>query len=326
MIFIENYSAAKKFHNELMKCWFLTKLNGRYNKNTNDSGHNCNKPDCPVCSIITKRDTKIPIVFKDFLNYKNNLEILIEGKPNDLRLLNLKYKKLNLTDLESNIIKDFFVKSTYENWFQPKHGLKFLELLNYNTCVYCNRNYTKTIKDVNGNKVLISEFDHWFVKTKFPLLAISFYNLIPSCHSCNSSIKGEPKINWDRALRNYIHPYLIEKNEYFSFSYINKSMTENNVKINVKKNSKMDKTLKLFKTFEIYNSHSSLELKDLIDLRFKYPKNYIKTLFKDTFNSRLTEKEIYILIFGVEVEEKDYHKRPLSKFKHEIIKELLKEK
>ena len=53
---------------------------------------------------------------------------------------------------------------------------------------------------------------------------------------------------------------------------------------------------------------------------------YIKTLFKDTFNSRLTEKEIYILIFGVEVEEKDYHKRPLSKFKHEIIKELLKEK
>ncbi|MBW4361089.1 hypothetical protein [Flavobacterium taihuense] len=325
MLFIENYSAAKQFHNELLKCWFLTKMNGRHNKNNNKLGHNCNSLSCPVCSKNTHRDSRIPQIFKDFLNHKKNLEILIEGKPNELRLLNLRYEKLNLTSGEKDIIADFLVNSTYKNWFQPEHGHKFLQLLNYNTCVYCNRNYTKTIIDVNGKKILICEFDHWFVKTKFPLLAVSFYNLIPSCHPCNSSIKGEPKINWDRALKNYIHPYLNEKNQYFNFSYVSKSLTENNVRINVVKNSKMDNTLKLFKTFEIYNSHSSMELQGLIDLRHKYPENYIKTLFKDAFNGGLTEKEIYILIFGVEVEEKDYHKRPLAKFKHEIIKELIKE-
>ena len=325
MLYIENYSAAKKFHKELMKCWFLTKMNGRYHKINNQLGHNCKDVNCPVCSIQTHRYPKIPKKFKDFLNYKKNLEILIEGKPNELRLLNLRYEKLILTQNEKEVITDFLVTKTYEKWFQPKQGFKFLQLLNFNTCVYCNRNYTKTIKDINGDKILICEFDHWFVKTKFPLLAVSFYNLIPSCHPCNSSIKGEPKINWDRALRNYIHPYLNEKNQHFNFSYVSKSLTENNVKINVVKNSKMDKTLKLFKTFEIYNSHSSMELQGLIDLRHKYPENYIKTLLNDAFKGVLTENEIYSLIFGVDVEEKNYHQRPLAKFKHEIIKELLKE-
>lgn len=325
MLYIENYSTAKEFHRKLMKCWFLTKMNGRYHKYNNTFGHNCKDLNCLICSKKTNRDSTIPNKFKDFLKLKKNLEILIEGKPNELRLLNLRYKKLNLTDDERKIVARFLVNSTYENWFQPKHGLQFLQLLNYNTCVYCNRNYTKTIKDIKGNKILICEFDHWYVKTKFPLLAVSFYNLIPSCHPCNSSIKGEPKIDWDRALRNYIHPYLVEKNQHFNFSYVSKSLTENNVKINVVKNSKMDKTLKLFKTFEIYNSHSSMELQGLIDLRHKYPENYIKTLFKDAFKGGLSEKEIYNLIFGVEVEGKDYHQRPLSKFKHEIITELLKE-
>ena len=35
------------------------------------------------------------------------------------------------------------------------------------------------------------QFDHWFPKKKYPLLAISFYNLIPCCTYCNSSVKGD---------------------------------------------------------------------------------------------------------------------------------------
>lgn len=36
----------------------------------------------------------------------------------------------------------------------------------------------------------------------------------------------------------------------------------------------------------------------------------------------LSKEEDYRLLFDVELSEKDYHKRPMSKFKHDILKEL----
>lgn len=323
MLYLDNYSKAQKFHNNLIRCWLSIKINGRKGP-TYKNGYNCGDKKCPLCSIKTNIDNSIPKGFKDFLNTKNNLEILIDGQPNALRLLHNRYENLTFTKSEKDSITKFFIETSYTNWFQPTYAFNFLGLLNKNTCIYCNRNYTRTIKNVRDEKVMISELDHWFPKKKFPILAISFHNLIPSCHSCNSSIKGDANIRWDRALRNMTHPYLKEAKQNFKFSYVNKSLNEFNVKINVTNNSKIDKTLKFFKINEVYNSHSDLELRDLLDLRHKYSENYIDMLVNKTFNGVLNPDEIYRYIFGIEIEEHLYHKRPLSKFKHDIIEELMK--
>ncbi|MFP5438962.1 MAG: hypothetical protein ACLGH8_14350 [Bacteroidia bacterium] len=323
MLYLEHNPAALKYHTELMRCWLLIKIKGRKGP-TYKHGHQCGISTCPICSVDRHIDNKIPKAFKTFLLKKKNLETLISGRPNDLRLLNLRYKKLGLSQADRKAVKKFFVDTAYTNWYQPEHSMGLLKLINKNTCLYCNRNYSRTIQDLNGKKVISAEIDHWFVKEKFPILAVSFYNLIPSCHSCNSSIKGNPNIKWDRALRNYVHPYQEEKKQDFKFSYIHKSKKEYNVKIEVVSNSKIANTLKLFKIEEIYDSHSDLELRDLLDLRHKYSENYIDMLVNKTFKGIMDPEDIYRYIFGIESTKADYHKRSLSKFKYDIIQELLK--
>ena len=39
-------------------------------------------------------------------------------------------------------------------------------------------------------------------------------------------------------------------------------------------------------------------------------------------NRGLSKEETYRLLFGTELDAKDFHKRPMSKFKHDILKEL----
>lgn len=53
--------------------------------------------------------------------------------------------------------------------------------LEMKSCVYCNANYT--ISDENGEGYY--DLDHWKPKSSYPFLCISFFNLQPSCPSCN---------------------------------------------------------------------------------------------------------------------------------------------
>lgn len=108
MLYITDYTAAKDFHNALVRCWFLIKINGKHSNN-NRTGHNCGTTTCPICTIGTQKHT-FPVAFTDFIKKKNNLDILISGSPNELRLLSLRYKKISLTANERRGVKDFFFR------------------------------------------------------------------------------------------------------------------------------------------------------------------------------------------------------------------------
>lgn len=199
-----------------------------------------------------------------------------------------------------------------------------------NTCTYCNRNYTLTIiyKDTDTNRVNDStrisrpQFDHYFSQKDYPLLALSIYNLIPSCSICNSTIKGSNPLSKDL----HLHPYVDEADIYekeFNFSYEIDSLSQLSVKIKSKENSKIKRTIDFFETEEMYNAHSEFELKDLYDLRIKYPDTFLEIIEKN-FDGIMKKEEAYRMIFGIEINKDDYHKRPFSKFKHDIIEELKK--
>ena len=319
MFAIHSYNEGLEFHQKLVKCWFFRKLKG--GKSYKD-GYDCNDSICLVCTSREQKQNDIPVKLKNFLLKDSNIDTLVYGFPKDLVLLVKEFEKIKFSKKDKKKIHPFFIKTGYENWFQKKYSKLFLDKLDRDTCTYCNRNYTLNLVDSRTR----AELDHWFPKDKYPLLALSFFNLIPSCHSCNH-IKGSPNINWDEALNEYVHPYLIEKNQNFKFSFdFNTSLNDYKVEIEVVKNSKIEKTLKANKLKEIYSSNSNKELKDLIDLRYKYSDNYIDILINKTFNGLLTEEEIYRMLFGIEITEETYHKRPFSKFKHDIIEELVKVK
>lgn len=199
------------------------------------------------------------------------------------------------------------------------------ELLDVHTCIYCNRNYVKTIGNTT-EKTARAEYDHFFSQSKYPLLALSFYNLIPICGNCNKK-----KLDKNFTLKSHLHPYSISDEEKkFTFSFRKKNFIENNVKINISTNDKASKE-KIEKTFsdlhleKIYNVHSGKELRDLLDLRYKYSNNYLDILCNKTFKGlSLSQEEAYRMIFGIEINEDNYNKRPFSKFKNDIIEELKK--
>jgi len=56
------------------------------------------------------------------------------------------------------------------------------EHLKINVCPYCNENYTYYFTN-NGKRNY--DFDHFFSQDDYPILAVSFYNWVPSCKVCN---------------------------------------------------------------------------------------------------------------------------------------------
>lgn len=49
-------------------------------------------------------------------------------------------------------------------------------------CPYCNFN---SVENKIGKGTRVSQIDHFYPKSIYPLFAMSFYNLIPSCSACN---------------------------------------------------------------------------------------------------------------------------------------------
>jgi hypothetical protein len=170
-----------------------------------------------------------------------------------------------------------------------------------------------------GNrKIIRPQFDHWYPKSIYPLLALSFYNLIPSCANCNSIAKGEMQLN----TTDHVHPY-IDSNQTseFKFNYFyNKRLDEFRIFLEAKDpgNMRVTKTLKALNIDEMYNTHMD-ELKDMIKIRQAYSEKYIAQMRNFFPRSGLSPEEVYRLLFGTELIEPDFHKRPLSKFKKDIL-------
>ncbi|WP_185204633.1 HNH endonuclease [Chryseobacterium sp. C3] len=275
---------------------------------------------------------------------KEKIKEIITSKPKRLIEINSEFMNNYITNFEESEYFAYTALKENEKSYCTKYHEKILnlkrvfnyrqyvsnnyflaELLDIHTCIYCNRNYVKTIGNTN-EKTARAEYDHFFSQSKYPLLALSFYNLIPICGNCNKK-----KLDNNFTLKSHLHPYSFSDEEKkFTFSFRKKNFIENNVKINISTNDKASKE-KIEKTFsdlhleKIYNVHSDKELRDLLDLRYKYSKNYLDILCNKTFESlNLSQEEAYRMIFGIETNEDDYHKRPFSKFKHDIIEELKK--
>ncbi|MCL9804430.1 hypothetical protein NAT51_02785 [Flavobacterium amniphilum] len=267
-------------------------------------------------------------------------KIILAG-PEELIQLNNDLINQIILDFDQNEFEDYLKLNKDKRPKNTKYHLKIKEiegilnysrivgndyfladLLNQLTCIHCNRNYIITVGSKNS-KVTRPEYDHWFSKSKYPLLALSFYNLVPSCSSCNKK-----KSNKNFQLKTHLNPYCMSDDEKnFRFSFKKKNFIDNNVdlKIETSDNSSRIKIENFFNEMnlkQIYDKHSNLELRDLLDLRYKYSENYIDLLIK-TFGNILSKEEIYRMVFGIEIKEEDFHKRPFSKFKKDIIDELL---
>lgn len=198
-----------------------------------------------------------------------------------------------------------------------------------NTCAYCNRQYTLTVgvrKGKNGGKVskVKPQFDHWFAHEQYPLLGLSFYNLIPSCSVCNSSVKGSAHFT----LGTHIHPYTTrDSNPNFKFRPVLKYDEELKrvrwgVVMKRQSGSKEDHTIKDLFLEEVYDKHGELEVKDIMDFATKNNPTYLKSLFNHVcakLSKVNSQADVYRMFFGVDADIEKTLDRPFSKLKRDVL-------
>lgn len=277
-------------------------------------------------------DSSINKHIKKFIG--DNLEKIIISEPKELLIINKKFKShshYNLTT-KRKVKKLFnykFFSSKSDNGRYD--GYELAEKLSVRSCLYCNRNYTLTVKKGNRktDKITRPEFDHFFDKDDNPLLALSIYNLIPSCKICNSTLKGRKKFN----LNNNLHPYIDDVIKFYKYKYIPHDVKSilggaSKLAVEIEVNSgipsvdkKITNSKEIFKLEEIFSSHSD-ELKDLFDIKHRFSDRYFEELFKKYNALGLNYDEVYKVVFGTYYQEKDFSKRPFSKIKNDILKEL----
>lgn len=309
---------AKSIHEKNILCYLKRKIYG------NTTTYKCIDTKCKICNSSTQKANIRPDLLA--LLQGLDLEKIVSGTPNEIfaiqKIFDKSSSKLNpvLSDDDLKKLKTVFNYT----WFDKKesefyNAYDLCNNLKIETCVYCNRLYTSTV--ITDKKALIIRptLDHWFPQVRFPLLALSFYNLIPSCSPCNSSVKHASNFT----LTKNIHPYVDGKvtSNYTLQSTYDKSLATFKIKVD-SKDKRILSTLEEMKIADIYEHHQS-ELADLDLLQRKYNKSYLKDLNK-LLGSTLKEKDVYRIMFGVEYEDENFHKRPLSKLKKDILNIKLK--
>jgi len=171
-----------------------------------------------------------------------------------------------------------------------------------------------------------NQLDHYYPKSKYPYLALSILNLIPSCPTCNH-IKGSRE--------NHLYPYNEEIGEDAKFQLTPKCLGElKGIKFEVGKELDKRVELKIKDGLEAEYEKRIENSQDIFQLENKYSNatHEIKDIyFKHLLLSRkeelirefgkelgLNEKDMREVYFGT-TEKEEEHRRPMSKFTNDII-------
>jgi hypothetical protein len=258
------------------------------------------------------------IFFNDLAdNGYSLLKKIILGKPQELKNIidlfetnfaNGRYPPLtqivngaSQPSIFSKYVQDVFNYGGFSKKRRYWCAYDLCEIVGIDVCPYCNRNYTFTLK-AKDNGVVRPELDHFLPKNEFPYLALSFYNLIPSCHICNSNLKHAHPFD----LENYLHPYLMSLDEVvrFSIKFKNKTILKKEdllkhygvgffygdnkafqivMKSRTTHKAHLKKALRNIRVFrirELYNRHKDL-VQEIIQSTFIYNEGYIQSLLDD---------------------------------------------
>lgn len=289
-----------------------------------------------------KRDTIIKEINEKFdkKEYESYRKKLIDN------INKIKHDKRITSDYKKNFISKYYPNYniglgnqenisqifSYEKLTEGKEGWNRHELISrigVKVCPYCNRQYISSYVEKNISKTT-ADLDHFYPKSRYPILALSLYNFIPSCQVCNSRFK----LDSDFYLQEHIYPYDECFDDYsYKFTtmptqdggidYLTGDSNEFNLLIKCKGDNecnKVEKSIATFKLNELYTEHKDY-VREIIKKANLYNDdriNDIKDEFKLLFNSK---EEVLRLIFSNYISSEDLSKRPLSKLTKDICEE-----
>lgn len=180
-------------------------------------------------------------------------------------------------------------------------------------CPYCNNNkigiVKKELRNNERRSLMLFELDHFYPKSMYPFLALSLYNLIPSCHDCNATIKREKNFT----IETHTHPYHESFDDIYKFvvdiqSFQNR--TTHNLRIIKNTIKPHDNSAVDFELEARYQLHQD-DINRLINCFMKY-QHHIDSPQEGMFYD-------YILDIGVTREKRDILKKVRSKVLRDIL-------
>ena len=210
------------------------------------------------------------------------------------------------------------------NYYRGNRLIDLAKRLNVKCCPYCNMHYTLYAEEGKKKSEHLAkfQFDHFFSKVKYPMLSMSFYNLIPSCSICNQGKSDSDLLSLS------FHPYLSDICEQFKFEIDNPIALLRGEKINdyVDVNlvatgctqSELDNFAKTFHLKALYQRHGDVA-QEAFDKAYEYP--YYSHTYNFGWLRNVSEDYILRLWMGTYPDEKDIEKRPLTKFCQDLRKQ-----
>ncbi len=138
-------------------------------------------------AIIAQKNSKLAQYFIDELD-KSDL-------PSKIRNLSIRLRNVcNGDSVTLDVTKKYYptwvldYESIFNyNKFRDSFGTELITSSRLTVCPYCNK---KDIEPTVGKRTNANpDIDHFYPKSRYPFLAVSLYNLIPSCNYCNQKFK-----------------------------------------------------------------------------------------------------------------------------------------
>lgn len=188
-----------------------------------------------------------------------------------------------------------------------------IKSLDVNVCPYCNRNYI-----YSSGKTHTCQLDHYYPKGKYPILAVSFYNLIPVCASCNLS-KKETNFEF------YPHTETdVDELLKFSFEFegLNYLKDKQDIRVTtIPQKRKYIKQIKKLGLGELYQKHNDV-VQEIIRKNQLNSTTYIHSLYEENKNIFESESEVENMVYSNYLGDDEVGLRSLGKLTRDIVEEL----
>lgn len=217
----------------------------------------------------------------------------------------------------------------YEAFAKNLYAAKMLQDMDVNVCPYCNRLYTVTVTGDDGKSR--PQFDHYKNKSKYPYLAVSIMNLIPSCGLCNQS-----KYNREDEV---LYPYSDEMGKDVVFrtkpetglNYLTgnrEAIDEFSVVLDIANpdlpddlKEKIENSKNLFNLPGLYNRHKDYILY-LFWKNYVFSEEYLEVIFEKFPGMFRSLEEVKSMMYLMDIEQEQWGKRVLGKLTHDIDQEI----
>lgn len=261
------------------------------------------------------------------LNKSKIEKLLLADKSQMVKYISIlgKYHPNDPKDVKaSNELIDNIFK--YDSFSKRKVAYDIMKKMDVRVCPYCNRQYTVTLK----NHKVRPQFDHYFPKSEYPYLALTLFNLVPSCSICNLS-----KSSLDTDIDPILYPFDEEFGEEIIFctkihegvsitKYLHGLTDEFDVKIANPKGimtAKVNKQVNVLHLEDLYNEHKDY-IQDIAKNHYinsEKRADELLTIYPLLFRSKI---EVMNTFYMNDIRKDNWGNRPLSKLTKDICDEL----